>query len=335
MMVFISGVAGFLGSHLADALLAGGHRVVGNDSLVGGELANVPAGVEFFEADCNDLSAIRARMEGVDLVYHCAASAHEGLSVFSPHIITQDGVAATAGVLSAAIAARVKKFVFCSSMARYGVGVGSEPFRETLTPAPVDPYGIGKWASERLVECLCDAHDVAWAVAVPHNIIGPRQKYDDPYRNVASIFINMALQGRAPTIYGDGLQTRCFTFVDDAVQPLVRMGLDGRVNQTVINIGPDRETVTIRELWEQIQDILRIELDPVYAPARPLEVRAATCNARRARSILGYEPRVSLREGLESIVAWVRAKGPKPFVYHLPIEIVSELTPATWKEQKL
>jgi len=184
--VFISGVAGFLGSHLADAFLAEGWEVAGIDNLVGGYLDNVPAGVSFVRADCNDLPRVRALMEGASVVYHCAATAYEGLSVFSPHFVTQNVVTATTGMISAAVANRVRRFVHCSSMARYGAN--PVPFTEDQTPRPQDPYGIGKLAAEGLVRNLAEVHGVEWVVAVPHNIIGPRQKYDDPYRNVAAIF---------------------------------------------------------------------------------------------------------------------------------------------------
>lgn len=206
--VFITGVAGFLGSHLADTFLADGHQVVGVDNMIGGYLDNVPEGVEFHQYDCNDFAKLNEHMKGCDIVYHCAATAYEGLSVFSPHMITQNIVTASTGAISAVIANRVRRFVMCSSMARYGTN--QVPFREDMTPRPQDPYGIGKWTSELMLQNLAEVHGMEWVVAVPHNIVGPRQKYDDPYRNVASIFINLMLQGRQPYIYGDGNQMRCF-----------------------------------------------------------------------------------------------------------------------------
>src|SRR5580693_9402902 len=221
MKVFITGVAGFLGSHLADAMIADGHQVVGVDNLIGGELDNVPSKVDFHQFDCNDFNHIQKVSEGCDIYYHCAATAYEGLSVFSPHFVTQNVVTATTGMMSAAIANRVRRVVFCSSMARYGAI--AVPFTEDAEPRPQDPYGIGKLAAEMLVRNLAETHGVEWVVAVPHNIIGPRQKYDDPYRNVASIFINLMLQGRQPILYGDGLQKRCFSFISDVVAPLEQM----------------------------------------------------------------------------------------------------------------
>ncbi|MCP4679193.1 MAG: NAD-dependent epimerase/dehydratase family protein, partial [Deltaproteobacteria bacterium] len=244
--VFITGIAGFLGSHLADKFLSEGYAVVGSDNLVGGYLDNVPKGAAFHQVDCNDFERMAPLMNGVDIVYHCAATAYEGLSVFCPHLVTQNIVTATSGTVSAAVAGNVKRFVLCSSMARYGTN--DVPFTENMVPRPQDPYGIGKWSSELLLENIAETHGMEWVVAVPHNIIGPRQRYDDPYRNVASIFINLMLQGRQPYIYGDGNQKRCFSFVSDVVDPLFRMATEDSCAGEVINIGPDDTFVTINEL---------------------------------------------------------------------------------------
>jgi UDP-glucose 4-epimerase len=327
--VLISGVAGFLGSHLADAFLADGWEVVGVDNLMGGYRDNVPPGVAFHHADCNDLARMRALMDGVDVVYHCAATAYEGLSVFSPHFVTQNVVTSTTGMMSAAIASRVRRFVFTSSMARYGAN--AVPFTEDLEPRPLDPYGIGKLAAEMLVRNLAETHGIEWVVAVPHNIIGPRQKYDDPYRNVAAIFINLLLQGRRPVvIYGDGSQKRCYSFVSDVVAPLRQMATDPACAGQVINVGPDDEFVSVLELAKLIARLLGVPLQTEFLPPRPREVALANCSAAKARALLGYRPRVSLEEGLREMIAWIRARGPRPFLHHVPVEIVSNALPKTW-----
>jgi UDP-glucose 4-epimerase len=268
---------------------------------------------------------------GADLVYHCAAIATEGLSVFSPALIAKHVYENTAGILAGAASNKVKRFVFCSSMARYGIG--NPPFREDQTPHPEDPYGIAKYAAELLVANVCDTHGIEYVIAVPHNIIGPKQKYDDAFRNVASIMINRMLQGQQPIIYGDGEQTRCFSFVQDCVDPLVKMGTMPGLTREVINIGPDKETVSINQLAKILAELLSFELDPVHVLGRPREVKHATCSADKARKLLGYESRVSLRDGLQSMIDWIRAHGTKPFSYHLPIEIDSPLVPATWKSR--
>lgn len=331
MKVFVSGAAGFLGSHLADAFIRSGNEVVGCDNMIGGDLNNLSEGIQFEEADCCDVAAMKRLTAGADLVYHCAAIATEGLSVFSPTIIAKHVYENTAGILAGAASNKVKRFVYLSSMARYGVG--SPPFREDQRPDPEDPYGIAKYAGELLVSNVCATHGMEYIIGVPHNIIGPKQKYDDPFRNVASIMINRMLQGKQPVIYGDGEQTRCFSFVQDCVDPLIKMGTTPGLSGEVINIGPDTETVSINELARILAELLGFDLDPIYVATRPREVKNATCSADKARRLLGYESRVSLRDGLQSMIDWIRAHGAKPFSYHLPIEIDSPLVPATWKSR--
>lgn len=286
MKIFITGIAGFLGSHLADAMLAEGHEVIGNDTLIGGYLDNVPEGVEFHQVDCNDLEKMTELMKGVDIVYHTACTAYEGLSVFSPKLICENTYLNTVSTATAAIANHVKRFVTCSSMARYGTQ-DVVPFTEDLVCKPQDPYGISKFAVEQQLRCLCDVHGMELVIAVPHNIIGPRQKYDDPFRNVASIMINLMLQDRQPIIYGDGNQKRCFSFVQDDIDCLKKLAFQDNVVGEVINIGPDEEFVTINTLAETIAGLLNFDLHPTYMPGRPQEVRLATCSADKARRLLG------------------------------------------------
>ena len=331
MKVFISGVAGFLGSHLADAHTQRGDQVVGCDNMIGGDLQNLPEGIEFREADCGHIGTMKQMLTGVDLVYHCAAIATEGLSVFSPAIIAKHVFENTAGLLAAAASKKVNRFVYCSSMARYGKG--EPPFREDQRPTPEDPYGIAKFAAELLVADVCETHGLEYVIAVPHNIIGPRQKYDDPFRNVAGIMINRMLQGKQPIIYGDGEQQRSFSFVQDCVDPLIKMGTQPGLCGEVINIGPDEEPVSVNRLAEIIAELMSFELHPIYVDERPREVKVATCSADKARRLLGYQTKVTLRDGLQSMVNWIREHGPKPFEYHLPIEIDSPLVPATWRDR--
>jgi UDP-glucose 4-epimerase len=331
MKVFVSGVAGFLGSHLADAFTQRGDEVVGCDNMIGGDLQNLPEAIQFEQADCGDVDAMKRLLTGVDLVYHCAAIATEGLSVFSPALIAQHVYWNTAGLLAAAASKGVRRFVYCSSMARYGHG--KPPFHENQQPDPVDPYGIAKYAGELLVRNVAQTHGFEHVIAVPHNIIGPKQKFDDPYRNVASIMINRMLQGKQPIIYGDGEQSRSFSFVQDCVDPLLAMGTKPGLSGEVINIGPDEEVTSINELARTIADIMGFKLQPIYVADRPQEVRSATCSADKARKLLGYSTKVKLVEGLQTMVEWIRAHGPRPFEYHLPIEIDSPLVPATWRER--
>ncbi len=332
-LVFITGVAGFLGSNLASHLLAEGHDVVGCDNLLGGYEDNIPKGVQFHRVDCNDWEQMFALSRGVDVVYHTAATAYEGASVFSPHFITQNIVTASTGVFSAAIAARVRRIVFCSSMARYGAQ--AVPFTEDMAPKPVDPYGIGKFAAEMLLKNLSEVHGIEHVIAVPHNIYGPRQTYDDPYRAVPAIMTNLMLQGRQPFIYGDGTQRRSFSYVGDVVPCLARLGFDPDVVGEVWNLGPDEEFVSILDLAQTIAGLVGLTLAPVFVPARPQEVHLATCSADKARARLGYSTRTNLEEGLRQLIAFVRTRGTRPFRYNLPLEIRNERTPRTWAEHLL
>ena len=169
MKIFISGIAGFLGSHLADQFISDGHQVVGCDSLIGGELDNVPEKAEFYQYDCCFRNSMLKITKGCDVVYHAAATAYEGLSVFSPHLITQNIVTGSVSLFSAAIENKVKRIIFCSSMARYGTN--KTPFLESYIPVPQDPYGIAKVAAEKILINLCNVHGVEFVIAVPHNII--------------------------------------------------------------------------------------------------------------------------------------------------------------------
>jgi len=330
--VLITGVAGFMGSHLADEFLKRGYHVVGIDNLVGGYRTNVPEMVEFYEVDLGDFDKVKNFFLGVDLVVHTACTAYEGLSVFSPALVTRNTSHISTVALSASIKAGVKKFVHMSSMARYGTQ-DTVPFTEDMTPKPQDPYGIAKYATELLIKNICETHGMDYVILVPHNIIGPRQKFDDPFRNVASIMINRMLQGKQPIIYGDGSQMRCFSFMQDVINPLMIACETDTANGNVVNIGPDEEFVTINQLAEKIAKILNFDLDPIYMPGRPQEVKHANCSANLAREILEYKTTTKLEDGLKELIDWIKFMGPRDFDYHLPIEFVTEKTPKTWTER--
>ena len=331
--IFVTGVAGFLGSHLAEKLVEFGHDVIGIDNMLGGYEDNVPKNIKFYKVDCCDLEKVQSIMKGVDIVYHCAATAHEGLSVFSPFEITKNNYLASVAVFSAAVNHKVKRIIFCSSMARYGNQ--QTPFNENMKPKPVDPYAISKVAAEDVLINLCELNNVEWVIAVPHNIIGPKQKYDDPFRNVVSIMLNRMLQGKAPVIYGDGKQKRCFSYIDDCLSCLIPMIDKKELNKQIINIGPDEEFVTINKVAEICSNVTGINLKPIYKPDRPREVKHASCSAEKARKLLNYETRVDLTSGIKKTYEYIKKRGAKPFDYHIKLEIDNELTPETWKKQEI
>lgn len=327
MKIWITGIAGFLGAHLKDELTAQGYIVDGNDNMLcssspinGGKII-----------DCKDYQMMKHQLDFFkpDVLIHCAATAHEGLSNFSPSFITSNIYEASVATFSAAIAAGVKRIIFMSSMARYGEQ--ALPFYEDRDPNPVDPYGVAKVAAEDTLRVLCKLHHVEYVIAVPHNIIGPRQRYEDPYRNVASIMINRALQNKPIIIYGDGQQKRCFSPVKDCLDSLTKM-VDANISGEIINIGPDKGEITILELAEMIRDLT----NPVefrFVAGRPNEVKEAYCSSGKARRLLGFESKQSIRDCLKEMVGYIRKEGTKEFKYQFPIEIVSEKTPKTWTEK--
>ena len=331
--ILVTGVAGFLGSHLAEKLADMGHNVFGIDNMTGGYKDNVPHNVKFFEFDCCDLKKMNDVMKNVDVVYHCAATAHEGLSVFSPYEITKNNYLASVSVFTAAVSKQVRRIIFCSSMARYGDQ--KTPFIETMQPKPVDPYAISKVAAENVLVNLCELNNIEWVIAVPHNIIGPRQKYDDPFRNVVSIMINRMLQKKSPVIYGDGKQKRCFSYIDDSINCLIPMLDQKNLNKQIINIGPDEEFVTINNVSEICSNITGSNLKPIYKKDRPREVKYAICSADKARKLLNYRTKTDLKTGIQKTFDYIKKRGPKPFEYHINLEIKNKLTPESWLKKEI
>lgn len=346
MKIWVTGIAGFLGSHLAEALIAEGHNVWGNDSYICGDIKNisniphlnkayeVPPDCDNINPDCRDYDGMVYMMKEVftpDVLVHCAATAHEGLSNFSPSFITKNIYEASVATFSAAIASGVKRIVFMSSMARYGHGheYCVPPFKESIPVAPIDPYGIAKVAAEDTLKALCKVHGVKYAIAVPHNIIGTRQRSVDPYRNVAAIMINRCKQGKPPIIYGDGEQKRCFSPVVDCIPSLLKM-IDGAADGEVVNIGPDNGEISIKQLAEIIIELTAFNGEPVHMLTRPNEVKEAYCSSDKARRLLGYEPKQTLTACLKEMVNYIQ---PAPFVYDFPLEIVSDQIPKTWSER--
>ena len=332
MHIFITGIAGFLGSNLAEFYLKKNFKVSGCDNLVGGSLDNIDQNkINFFKANCEDFSLMKKIIKEVDVLCHAAAYAHEGLSSFSPVLISNNNVTGSVSVFTASIINKVKRIVYCSSMARYGnIKI---PFREDDELKPVDPYGVSKVAAENILKILSKTHNVEYNIAVPHNIIGPKQKYDDPYRNVVSIMINLMLQKKNPIIYGDGNQKRSFSDIDDCIYCLDKLITDPDIKSQVINIGPDEEFISINELYHLLSNKLKFNLAPKYLEERPNEVKEATCSADKARNLLSYKTNVPLDKSLDKIIDYIKKKGPKFFEYNYPLEIINEKTPVAWKEK--
>ena len=331
--IFVSGVAGFLGSHLAQALVAQGHHVIGADNLSTGDLANIPEGVEFHEYDLADLEMNQKLTRNVDVVYHAAALAYDGFSVFSPLLVAQNVYVTSVALMSAAAENQVKRFVYCSSMSRYGQQ--PSPFTEDMLGSPVTPYGIAKYSAELTLNNLAKTHGIESVICIPHNIFGTKQKYDDPYRNVVAIMMNRMLQGEQPVIYGDGSHRRCFSYIKDCLPVLVELGFSENAKNEVFNIGPDEQEVSILELAGCVAKELNFNLDPIFLEARPNEVPTANCSADKIRNYFGYKTEFSLEQAVSEMAEWMFAAGPKPFKYTYRPEIKNESIPKTWLEEIL
>jgi UDP-glucose 4-epimerase len=339
MKILVTGAAGLIGSWIAESLLEEGHDVVGVDNFIGAYYETIDQLQKrhsdrflFWHVDVCSFDRMNVAARDCDVVYHCAALAHEGLSVFSPTAITQSIMTGTTSVAAAAISSGVKKFINCSSMARYGKQ--PIPFTEWTPPVPEDPYAVAKVAAEQQLNMLGRLHGMQVIHTVPHNVIGPNQRYTDPYRNVVAIMANMMLQGRQPIIYGDGTQERCFSMIQDDIEIYKKL-LDYEPKDIgeIFNIGPDDEGINMNDLASMIADILGFDLKPDYQPARPFEVHKAMCSSDKIRNVFGYEKKTSLREGIESVVEYIKERGPAPFEYHVELEIENEHTPRTWKDR--
>ena len=332
MHIFITGVAGFLGSNLADYYLEKGLKVSGCDNLVGGDIDNVSSDVVFYQGDCEKLDFMtQATKDNVDVICHAAAYAHEGLSSISPTLICNNNVTGSTSVFTASIRNKIKRIVYCSSMARYGEI--KTPYKEDDTLNPVDPYGVSKVAAENILKILSKTHNIEYNIAVPHNIIGPKQKYDDPYRNVVSIMVNLMLQNRQPIIYGNGEQKRCFSDIKDCIYCLDRLITDKKIISQTVNIGPDEDYISINGLYKKIANKLQFNKDPKYFPDRPNEVKHAFCSSDKARGLLNYKTSVNLDDSIEKVIEYINRNGVKKFKYNYMLEIQNENTPITWKEK--
>lgn len=334
MKVLITGVAGLMGSHLAEKLISNGHDVYGVDNLSIGLLSNVPKGVKFYEVDLLDSEDIDFLIGYIkpDVVHSAAAWAHEGLSSFAPKLITDNIYNIFLNTLIPSIRHKVKWFVQYSSMAVYGAQ--KPPFNETFPRKPVDVYGIAKAAAEQAIESLSDVHDFKYTIIRPHNLIGERQLVD-PYRNVAMIMMNRIMQGKPPIIYGDGEQKRAFSYVGDAIPCLTKIGINIFPDKEIINIGPTEE-YTINYLAKIILKEFNSDLKPIYMADRPKEVKNAWCTNDKAKKILGFEVKTSFEEAIHRMVTWAKEQGPREFRYLDNLELEdSPLLPLTWKNKLL
>jgi UDP-glucose 4-epimerase len=324
----VTGAAGFIGSHVADHCLALGMRVVATDDLSGGYRENVPEAAAWVQGDLRDRDFVRrlwAEHGPFDFVYHLGAYAAEGLSHFIRAYNYTTNLVASMHLLNEAIKAKCRCFVFTSSIAVYGKG--QTPMTEALTPEPEDPYGISKYAVELDLKAAHEMFGLDSIVFRPHNVYGERQNIADKYRNVIGIFMNQILQGQPMSVFGDGLQTRAFSHVDDVAPIIARSPLVPAAYNQTFNIGADTP-YTILQLAEEIAEAFGRPCEVKHLPARNEVVHAFSDHAK-LRSTFDPPAPLDLRTGIRRMAAWVKAHGPATPVRFSDIEVREKL-PAGW-----
>lgn len=309
--ILITGVAGLLGSRLAEYILENhpSCTVVGIDNLSGGFIENVDPRVIFYQTDLVE-EAIDGIFEDnkIDYVFHFAAYAAEGLSPFIRTYNYKNNTIATAKVVNACIKNNIKRLVFTSSMAVYGHGwEGKRPFEESDIPRPIDPYGIAKYACEMDIQVAGEQHGLDWCIIRPHNVYGIKQNIWDKYRNVLGIWMYQHINNMPMTIFGDGKQTRAFSYIDDCLQPLLNAALLKEASKQIINLGGTVFT-SINEANSILREVIK-NGDVEYREGRH-EVKDAYPTWAKSQEILGYEYKTSLRDGLTQMWDWAQ-KQPK------------------------
>ena len=327
--ILVTGGAGFVGSHVADALLRRGYDVTVVDDLSGGFRENVPAAARFVQGDVADAAQVDALFAAQDFtdVFHLAAYAAEGLSHFIRRYNYTNNVIGSVNLLNASINRGVRTFVFTSSIAAYGTSPVL-PVTEDVVPRPEDPYGIAKYAVELDLQAAHEMFGIDFVTFRPHNVYGPNQNIGDRYRNVVGIFMNQILKGRPMSIFGDGTQTRAFSYIDD-VAPIIAEAIDvpAAMNQ-VFNIGSDR-AVSLNDLASGIAATMGVDGAVTHLAPR-LEVQHIHASHEKLRRVFGTRPETPLAEGLARMAEWVRQHGARTSTSYEGIEIDRNL-PESWR----
>lgn len=308
----ITGIAGFIGSALARAALAQGDQVRGIDNLSTGKpenLAEILSRIDFRQTDLLDLAATHDACRGVDYVLHQAAIPSVPKSLLDPLTSNQANVDATVNLLVAARDAKVKRVVYAASSAAYG-DTPTLPKREDMPPNPISPYAVAKLASEYYMISFYRCYGLETVCLRYFNIFGPRQDPTSPYSGVLAKFITQMLNGEQPTIFGDGTQSRDFTYVDNAVDAnlLACHAPAAEVAGKVFNVATGRR-VDLNETFRALKKIIGYPGDVNYAPERPGDVKHSLADLTQAEKHLGYTPKVDFEEGLRRTIAWYRSQG--------------------------
>lgn len=303
----ITGGAGFIGSHLAEELVRQGRPVRVLDDFSTGlwsNLAHLDPTPELVEGSLTDPAAVAQAMHGVGVVYHLGALASVARSVENPAVSHAACATGTLNLLDAARRCGVRRVVYAASSSAYGGANGTSAGQsEDLPMVAKSPYAAAKLAGELYMQAFAHTYGIETVRLRFFNIFGPRQRADSPYSGVIALFTAAMSEGRRPTVQGDGLQSRDFTYVANAVQALTKAAEAPEVSGNVYNVGTGR-TVTVLDLVAALNGILRTDLDPIFAPTRTGDVKFSKADIRRTRNDLGYDPQVSFEEGLLRTVEW-------------------------------
>ena len=324
----VTGAAGFVGSHVAKHLVAAGHDVIALDDLSGGFTDNVPDGARFVQGSVTDHELLAAMFNDVkiDYVYHLAAYAAEGLSHFIRRFNYTNNVIGSINLINEAVRHEIKRFVFTSSIAVYGEG--QLPMTEDLVPSPEDPYGVAKYAVELDLRAAHEMFGLDYTVFRPHNVYGEHQNVGDKYRNVVGNFMNQLMQGQPLTVFGDGMQTRAFSYIDD-VAPIIAVAPEvEKTSGEVFNIGADRP-YTVLELAQVVSHAFGVEAEVQHLPPRN-EVLHAYASHDKVNQFFGAQQPVSLEVGISKMSGWAKAKGPRKTPEFDGVELWKNF-PAGWE----
>jgi UDP-glucose 4-epimerase len=329
MKALVTGGAGFIGSHVAEELVKMGHCVTVLDDLSGGFVDNVVPGADFVQGSINDVGLVEGLFSSghFDYVYHLAAYAAEGLSHFIKRFNYSNNLIGTINLINASVNFGVKCFLFTSSIAVYGSSP-TLPMTEDSPANPEDPYGIAKLAVERELQVCKRMFDLNYIVFRPHNVYGERQNIGDRYRNVIGIFMNQILQGKAMTVFGDGNQTRAFSYISDVAPVIARAPETPAAYNQVFNVGADRP-YTVNELALAVARAMGVEASIAHLPSRE-EVVHAFSSHRKAEAVFGAQRPCELAQGLERMAAWVKNHGARQSQSFKEVEILKNL-PQVWQ----
>ena len=303
----VTGGAGFIGSHLAEELVRRGDTVRVVDSLITGKRQNVAhlPQVEFIEGDLADLAVARRAVAGVDFVLHQAAIPSVPRSVQDPITSNRANIDASLNVLVAARDAGVRRVVYAGSSSAYG-NQPTLPKVETMPTAPLSPYALQKLVAEQYCQMFTELYGLETVTIRYFNVFGPRQDPSSPYSGVISLFISALCEGRRPTIYGDGEQTRDFTYVANVVDGVLRACHAPKASGQVINVATGGR-VSLNHLFQTVRELVKADAEPIYAEPRAGDVRDSQADISKARQLLGYTPVVSFEDGLDKTVEWYRS----------------------------